>query len=235
MARVVLLMLLLALGVGAHAQTPVIRVEPDTSYVQRDTFVTVMVRCDDNLTGVKGLHFDIDINAAGVVIAPASDESDTTVTLGSLFVEDDTMTFLWDYFWTDSTRLTVDIFVLGENRTVSGPGDLLAIRLNTIAFGESDLVISGIKLRDSENHDVLATVENAWIKVCQFVGDANADNRILVNDLTYMVNFLFRGGPAPTPYAAGDLDCSGQVNISDVTAMVRYLFQGGLIECGLCL
>ena len=38
--------------------------------------------------------------------AAPTNEADTTVSLGNLFVENDTMTFLWDYFWTDSTRLT---------------------------------------------------------------------------------------------------------------------------------
>ncbi len=228
------LLLLMVLMAGS-VRAADIWIEPDTTYFQRDTFVTVTVMCDAAVQDVKGFHFDIDLNDAGIVIAPAPETSDTSVLLGSMFVDNDTSTFMWNYLWEDSSRLSVDIFVLTDSQTVSGPGELLVIRVNTIAFGESKLEFGGVTVRDRFNQDIDATTEGAWIKVCQFVGDVNADNRIVIDDLTYLVDYLFRGGPAPTPYAAGDLDCSGDINIADVTAMVAYLFQGGTIDCALCL
>jgi len=52
-----------------------------------------------------------------------------------------------------------------------------------------------------------------------------------VSDLTYLVAFLFQGGPPPPDEAAANVDGSssggGLVNVSDLTYLVAYLFQGG--------
>jgi len=59
-------------------------------------------------------------------------------------------------------------------------------------------------------------------------GDANYSGGIDIADVTYMVAYLFGGGPLPIPVPeAGDFDCDNQVNISDLTSLVTYLFRGG--------
>jgi hypothetical protein len=50
---------------------------------------------------------------------------------------------------------------------------------------------------------------------------------INVADLTYLVDYLFRGGP-PTPrYEEGNVDGNNGTNIADLTYLVDYLFRGG--------
>jgi len=58
-------------------------------------------------------------------------------------------------------------------------------------------------------------------------GDANGDKQITVTDAIYLINYLFKGGPAPDPLEAGDADCSGAVNVNDVIYLINYLFKGG--------
>jgi len=59
-------------------------------------------------------------------------------------------------------------------------------------------------------------------------GDANFSGNMGVQDITYLINYLYKGGPAPMPvFSAGDMTCDGLVNIMDVTAIIRYLYQGG--------
>ena len=62
----------------------------------------------------------------------------------------------------------------------------------------------------------------------QFIyGDANGDGKVTVSDAVFLINYLFKGGPAPDPLEAGDADCSGAVNVNDVIYLINYLFKGG--------
>jgi len=60
-------------------------------------------------------------------------------------------------------------------------------------------------------------------------GDVNGDGNIDVADVIYLINFLWRGGPPPTPYETGDANCDGEVTVSDVVYLINYLFFGGPI------
>jgi len=58
-------------------------------------------------------------------------------------------------------------------------------------------------------------------------GDANGDEEITVSDVIYLINYLFKEGPAPDPVLIGDLNCDVQVTVSDVVYLINYLFKGG--------
>ncbi|MCH9025266.1 MAG: hypothetical protein IH931_08025 [candidate division Zixibacteria bacterium] len=59
-------------------------------------------------------------------------------------------------------------------------------------------------------------------------GDFNGDgDDANILDLTYMVDYIFRGGPAPDPLLAGDANCDDDTNILDLTYLVDYIFRGG--------
>jgi len=59
-------------------------------------------------------------------------------------------------------------------------------------------------------------------------GEVNNDHSITVADVTYLVNYIFKGGPPPIPVRGiGDANCNGNVNVSDVVYLNYYLFQGG--------
>jgi hypothetical protein len=58
-------------------------------------------------------------------------------------------------------------------------------------------------------------------------GDANSDLTVSSADIVYLVNYLFKGGPAPNPLWKGDANGDCTVNISDTVYLVAYLFKGG--------
>jgi subtilisin family serine protease len=59
-------------------------------------------------------------------------------------------------------------------------------------------------------------------------GDANNDSRIDAVDVTYLVSYLFKGGPQPVPVREmGDSNCDKRVTIADVVYLVSYLYKGG--------
>jgi len=63
-------------------------------------------------------------------------------------------------------------------------------------------------------------------------GDVNYDLAIDITDVVILINFLFRGGPAPVPeLLVGDTNCDGKVTVSDVIYLINYLFKGGPPPC----
>ncbi|HWR84334.1 MAG TPA: hypothetical protein VN285_13640 [Candidatus Deferrimicrobium sp.] len=64
-------------------------------------------------------------------------------------------------------------------------------------------------------------------------GDVDGSTKLNVADLTYLVAYLFTGGPAPIPLASGNMDCSvSQIpNVADLTWLVAFLFTGGAAPC----
>jgi hypothetical protein len=70
-------------------------------------------------------------------------------------------------------------------------------------------------------------------------GDANRDGKKTVSDVVFLINYLFKGGPAPDPVDLGDVNfCKqnppvepGQPTVADVVYMINYLFKGGKAPC----
>lgn len=57
-------------------------------------------------------------------------------------------------------------------------------------------------------------------------GDTNRDGNINALDVTYLINFLYKHGPAPDPYT-GDVNNSGVINALDVTYLINFLYKSG--------
>lgn len=54
-------------------------------------------------------------------------------------------------------------------------------------------------------------------------GDADRSGRPDLNDVVYLVNYVFKGGPEPEPYyLQGDATCDGWVDARDIVALVSY-------------
>ncbi len=86
------------------------------------------------------------------------------------------------------------------------------------------------------NADQTDTDNDGYGDVCEVLddcvgtrGNVNADlaDDVNVADLTYLVDFLFRGGPAPPVTEEADVDVDGSVNVSDLTYLIDFLFRGG--------
>ena len=60
-----------------------------------------------------------------------------------------------------------------------------------------------------------------------FCGDANGDNAVNVGDAVYLINYVFKGGPAPEPLCSGDANGDGSVNVGDAVYLINYVFKGG--------
>jgi hypothetical protein len=74
--------------------------------------------------------------------------------------------------------------------------------------------------------DTLTHIPTVYI-----VGDCNGDELINITDAVWIVNYIFAGGPAPSPYGRGDVNCDGTVNVTDAVYLLAYIFGGGPEPC----
>jgi len=59
------------------------------------------------------------------------------------------------------------------------------------------------------------------------LGDANQDWQVNILDAVFLINFLYKGGPAPIPIVMGDVNGSCSINLLDITHIINYLYKGG--------
>jgi hypothetical protein len=91
-----------------------------------------------------------------------------------------------------------------------------------------DEVIVGAPLNDAGGNNA----GRAYVYACQVEdpiahGDANADGAIDLDDVIYVLNYLFEAGPAPVPLACGDATRDTIVDFRDAVYLLNYLFRDG--------
>ncbi len=128
---------------------------------------------------------------------------------------------------------------------IDGVADLALIRFRAVESGVSPITFTYHRLENNVGfgEEIISSAEGGMIYVCPLPsgyqpGDVNGSGGSdpwNVADLTYLVDFLFRGGPAPVPVLLnGDANCDLDVNVSDLTYFVDFLFRGGSVPCNPC-
>jgi len=80
----------------------------------------------------------------------------------------------------------------------------------------------------------LADTASITINVTEFsyiCGDANYSLDVDIDDVVYLIAYIFSGGPAPDPLESGDCNCAGGCDIDDVVYLIAYIFSGGYAPC----
>ncbi len=79
------------------------------------------------------------------------------------------------------------------------------------------------------SNTIQVTIPCAGVPCIGIRGNVNGDpsEEINIGDLTYYIDYLFRGGPPPPSLLEADVNRDGSVNIADLTDIVAYLFLGG--------
>ncbi len=112
--------------------------------------------------------------------------------------------------------------------------------MSEVEPGTYSLTVEHPGYQDSTLTNVVVTVGGATDKVimlsgCGFVaGDADSSLDISISDVVLLVNYIFGGGPAPSPIEVGDTNCDGEFNISDAVHMINFIFSGGPQPCAGC-
>jgi hypothetical protein len=87
--------------------------------------------------------------------------------------------------------------------------------------GDLDVAVS------SEWDGISVLLDEEVTTCCVQRGDMNRSGTLDISDLTYLVSYMFQGGPPPPCDIEGDVVLNGKTDISDLTFLVAYLFQSG--------
>jgi CubicO group peptidase (beta-lactamase class C family) len=71
-----------------------------------------------------------------------------------------------------------------------------------------------------------------WL--CGDADGSGGDPPVDIDDVVYLIAYIFSGGPAPDPFEAGNADCSTAdptVDIDDVVYLIAFIFSGGNAPC----
>jgi hypothetical protein len=119
---------------------------------------------------------------------------------------------------------------IDSNYLVPNPAYISSIQSYTaVACNSSKIYFTWVDTRRAKGYDIYAKVVDwLWPTIC---GDANGDGLVNSADVTYLINYLFVGGPTPVPWQAGDANGDGTINSADVTYLINYLFVGGPAPC----
>jgi len=108
---------------------------------------------------------------------------------------------------------------------------LCMVLLNAAVFAKAPSVVNVAV--NSEIMDLAANTGGDEA-CCDVPGDAdNSGTGPSILDITYLVSYLYKGGPSPVCMAEGDPNGDGAINILDITFIVEYLYKDGpLPVCG---
>jgi len=71
--------------------------------------------------------------------------------------------------------------------------------------------------------------------VIELDGNINGLGGFTSADIIYLVNYIFKSGPAPLPIvAAADVNCDEQVTTADILALVGQVFKAWPLPCEVC-
>jgi C1A family cysteine protease/putative hemolysin len=137
------------------------------------------------------------------------------------------------YNWTKiaGQPLYGTVFTGGTTGTVSGTPSYIP------AGDDSASAIVTIELEDSSDppmFDTIAVKFTVYRYLPQppyLCGDADGSEAVDIDDVVYLIAYIFSGGPAPDPIESGDADCSGEIDIDDVVYLISYIFTGGPAPC----
>jgi len=62
-------------------------------------------------------------------------------------------------------------------------------------------------------------------------GNTDAREGVDIDDVVYLIAYVFQGASEPFPVEAGDVNCSGGIDIDDIVYLINFIFQSGYLPC----
>lgn len=90
--------------------------------------------------------------------------------------------------------------------------------------GQHQVLFTASDGEDSDHELVAIEVVETQVYTC---GDANGDGDVNVGDGVFIINYVFKGGPAPNPLCVADPNNDGAPNVGDAVYIINYVFKNG--------
>ncbi len=144
--------------------------------------------------------------------------------------------FFASYTDIDNDSIHIDYPLLGEYiidviaEDGAEPGSIYSIGIRIDGTANCVIVMDALIPAAGEVTSYGYDVEEGYHYVN---GDADRNGIVNVLDVIFLIDYKFKGGPAPDPLSAGDADCDDNVNIIDMIYLIDYKFKGGPEPCPL--
>lgn len=139
------------------------------------------------------------------------------------------------FLWTDcgdnalSNTLGDTLFISDnvfewDGTIVTGEGENGGAALTCLSSGGDNVIAQWIEFTHGAVNIVISPPSND----CDPNGDGNLWT---MEDVIFLINYLFYAGPSPDPYSNGDCNCDGSVNMIDITRFINYTMRQGEHPC----
>lgn len=65
----------------------------------------------------------------------------------------------------------------------------------------------------------------------RFPEDVNQDERIGLEDVVFLVNYLYKSGPASNVLESGNANCGDNIDVGNIVSLVNYLYRDAPSPC----
>ncbi len=103
------------------------------------------------------------------------------------------------------------------------------------SFGDGPLlwydgqgILKSVDVADYENTDIPTAISIVSGYLC---GDTDRSRWLDIDDVVFLVSYVFAGGPPPEPFESGDANCSGIIDIDDILFLMQSIFDKGPLPC----
>jgi len=106
-----------------------------------------------------------------------------------------------------------------------------ALSLNPVYLHLDSAFVSlggGMVFVDDEGARITPEVvsESSWTLLAR-CGDPNGDGQVNVADVVFLIQNVFRGGPAPRPIIVANVNGDEEFNVGDIVYLINYVFNFG--------
>ncbi len=183
------------------------------------------ITTNDNPNG-QNLGNGITGNSGGWIkgIFDLSQFEGNDILLAFYYKTDESMTY--SGFYVD------DIYPIAKFQRSSVLADAISQNSYLVQRKCSDVYYYKVKAKDAQGQESLWSKRERVAVGLDFIrGDTNSDDKVSLSDIVFLINYLFKFGPAPAHPQSGDANYDGKVSLSDIVYLINYLFKSGPAPC----